>query len=114
MAEWDMIGKWAFIIGIVVAILAAFVPNVVSTSTLVLLLFVLGLLVGFLNVAKKDSHTFLLGVITLIVIGAATLSALDVLGVLGNYLGSILGNFVAFVVGAGLVVSIKAVFETSR
>ena len=109
----DMVGKWSFIIGLVIAILAAFI-TVVSDVLFLLILFVLGLLVGFLNVTNKNSSTFLLGVITLLLLGAGSLGALSVLGVVSGYLESALGNFIAFVGAAGLVVSIKAVFETSR
>lgn len=110
----DMIGKWSFLVGLVIAILAAFV-TVVSSPVLLLILFILGLLVGFLNITKKNSSTFLLGVITLLLLGAGSLSALSALSVtISSYLGSALGNFIAFVGAAGLVVSIKAVFETSK
>ena len=108
-----MIGKWSFIVGLIIAILAAFI-SIVSDTILLLMLFILGLLVGFLNVTRKNSTMFLLGVITLLLLGAGSLGALSIFGFLGDYLQSALGNFIAFVGAAGLVVSLKAIFETGR
>ena len=113
MTNWNQIGKWSFILGLVIAILAAFV-TVVSDSTLLFVLFILGLLVGFLNIASKDSMKFLLGLVALFLIGVSSLGALAVLGSIETFLVSILENFLAFVGAAGLVVSVMVILETSR
>ena len=113
MTNWNLIGKWSFTIGLVIAILAAFIP-VVSDSTVLLVLFHLGLLVGFLNIASKNSTKFLIGLIALFLIGVSSIGALAIFGSIETYLASILGNFLAFVGAAGLVVSIIVILETSR
>ena len=113
MTNWSTVGKWSFTLGLVVAILAAFI-TAVDAAIVFLVLFVLGLLVGFLNIAEKDSTRFLTGLIALFLIGVSSLGALAVFGNVETYLTSILGNFLAFVGAAGLVVSIKTVFDTSK
>ena len=65
-------GRWAFIVGLVLAILAAYI----SISNVALILFVLGLIAGFLNVSEKESHQFLLGVVALLLVGVAGLQSL--------------------------------------
>jgi uncharacterized membrane protein len=106
------IGKWAFLAGLVIVVLASFLTA--YGTVVALILFLLGLVVGFLNISEKDSNKFLVANITLLTGGIASMSALSMLGVLSTYLVRILANFVAFVSAAALVVAIKAIFETSK
>ncbi len=98
------IGRWAFLGGLVLAILAGFT----AVPYLAVLLFVLGLIVGFLNITEKESTSFLVAVITLLVIGVASLE----FGKLNPVIAPILNSFIAFVAAAGLVVAIKQVLAT--
>ena len=108
----ELIGKWAFLIGIIIAVLAGFVTGYATTFALVL--FLLGLIVGFLNISEKESTHFLIAAIALLTGGIASISAISMLGVSIDYVNTIIGNFVAFVSAAALVVAIKAIFETSK
>ncbi len=108
----DMIGKWAFLIGLILAVIAGFITGYAQYIALVL--FILGLVVGFLNVSGKDAQKFLISVVALLLLGVGSISALAVLGIVSTYVNSILGNFIAFVGAAGLVVAIKSVVETSK
>ena len=102
-----IIGRWAFIGGIILSLLAGFSQS----SVWLTVLFVLGLIVGFLNIAERESVPFLVAVITLLLIGAVGLQA----GKLAYpALVSILNNFVAFVAAAGLVVAIKQIVATAK
>jgi uncharacterized membrane protein len=112
--ELDRVGKWAFSVGLVGAILAAFTSSIVNSTTILLILFILGLLVGFLNIDKKNITEFLVAVIALLVLGVSSLGALSVIGTTLGYLEAILGNFITFVGAAALVVSIKAIIVTSK
>ncbi len=106
-----LIGKWAFIIGLIIGVIAGFITG--YAVTVASILFVLGLIVGFLNISENESTKFLIAVIALLTGGIASISAISMLGVSINYASSIIGNFVAFASAAALVVAIKAVFETS-
>lgn len=107
-----MAGKWSFIGGLIIAVLASFIQG--YPGVMALLLFLLGLAVGFLNVSEKDSQKFLLGAIAILVGGVATLNTVTVLGNVSSMLVSVMTNFVAFVGAATLVVAVKVIFETSR
>jgi hypothetical protein len=72
---------------------------------------ILGLVVGFLNVAEKNVVKLLVAIIALLAVGTATVNVIPALDV---YLVNILQNFVAFVGAAGLVVAVKAVVETTK
>ena len=112
--ELDVIGKWAFIVGLVIAILAALVTNVLQASTVLLILFILGLIVGLLNINKKNTTEFLVAVIALLTVGGLGALSVGLLATPIMYLESMLSNFIAFVAAAALVVSIKAVIVTSK
>jgi hypothetical protein len=96
------IGRWAFVIGVLISIIAGLggvIPALVS------ILFILGLIVGFLNVGEGESTHFLVAVITLLLIGVAGVQL-----PLGRFTSQIVGiiqNLIAFVAAAGLVVAIK-------
>lgn len=100
------VGRWALIIGIILAVLAGF--TAIPSSAVIL--FVLGLIVGFLNIQEKESTPFLVGVIALMVIGLSGLQ----LGTLTLTVILILENFLAFVSAAGLVVAIKQVLAAIK
>lgn len=101
-----IIGHWAFIGGLIVAVLAGFV----EVPALPLVLFVLGLIVGFLNITEKENTPFLVAVIALLLIGVAGLQ----LGKLTPIVVPILENFIAFVAAGALIVAIKQVIVLAK
>lgn len=110
------VGKWAFLIGVLLSILSAFTTNVVAPSIMVAVLFVVGLIVGFLNIERKSRSTFLIAVLLLLVLGVGGISALSGITFLGiyDYVATMLAGFVTFVGAAGLVVAIKMILNTNE
>jgi hypothetical protein len=102
-----MLGKWAFVIGLVLAVLAGlfFQP-----TWAIWVLAILGMIVGLLNVTAKDTRGFLLAAIAL----TLSATALNTLPVVGTALSFILPFVVAFVAAAMIVVAFKELFETAR
>ena len=100
------IGHWALIVGIGLAIIAGFAV----IPALPIVLFVLGLIVGLLNVKEKESTPFLVAAIALLLIGVAGLQ----LGGLTPIIASILNNFIAFMAAAALVVAIKQILAVAK
>ena len=107
----EAIGKWAFLIGIIIAVIAGLVQGVYTLPYLTLILVVLGLIVGFLNISEKNVVKLLVALIALMSVGSMTLL---VIPTIGSILNAILTNFVVFVGAAALVVSVKAIIETSK
>jgi hypothetical protein len=101
------VGKWAFIIGLVVA---GVVGLFFQVGWVVWVLAILGVIVGFLNVTAEETQSFLLAAI------AFTLSttALNTIPFVGGTIGNILGYVAAFVAGATIVVAVKTMFVTAR
>ena len=104
------VGKWAFLAGILLAVLAGFftIPYVMT------ILAILGLIVGFLDITSRESHKYLMSVVALLVIGAASISAFSALGNFYGLSESIITNVIAFVGASGLVVAIKEILTVGR
>jgi len=101
------IGKWAFIVGLVISVLAGIF---LQPDWAIWILAILGVIVGFLNVTAEDTRGFLLAAIAL----TLSATALNTLPVVGKAFELILPFVVAFVSGAMLVVAIKELFQTAR
>ncbi len=94
-----ILGRWAFIGGIILAILSAFfvIPEIE------ILLFGLGVIVGLINIQEKESVSFLVSVIALLVIGVAILQ----IGGLTEAAVKVLSQILTFISAAAFVVAIK-------
>lgn len=105
--DTDRIGKWAFIVGLVIAVLAGlfFQP-----AWAIWVLAILGVIVGLLNVTAEDTRGFLLAAIAL----TLSATALNTMPVLGTAFSLVLPFVVAFVAGATIVVALKELFQTAR
>jgi hypothetical protein len=108
------VGGWAFILGVIIAIIAGLAAGMVDTVTagyITLVLVVLGLIVGMLNVGDKEVQAYLIAAIALMAVGTANLLAIPYIGM---YLALIVQNIAAFVAPAALVVALKAVYNIAR
>jgi hypothetical protein len=101
------IGKWAFIFGLVIAVLAGLL---FQPDWAIWVLAILGVIVGFLNITAEDTRGFLLAAIGL----TLSATALNTLPVLGKAFSLILPFVVAFVAGATIVVAFKELLQTAR
>lgn len=103
------VGNYSFIIGVIIAIVLGIISLGAATAWLASLLVILGLIVGFLNVAGKETKEFLL-VATVLIIAAGMGGASATLGgvqYIGQYLSGIFTQVLAFVVPATVVVALK-------
>lgn len=101
------VGKWAFIVGLVIAVAAGLGFD---QSWVGWVLAVLGLIVGFLNVGDKETHGFLLAAIALIVAA----NAVGGLPYIGGYATNIIAYLIAFLSAAVLVVALKSLFALTK
>jgi len=110
---YEKIGGWAFILGVVIAIIAGLASgalDAVSAGYVTLALVVLGLIVGFLNIGDKEVNDFLIAAIAVVLLGTANLAVIPLIGI---FLASMVLNVAAFVAPAALVVALKAVYALS-
>jgi len=113
------VGEYAFIIGVIIAVIlgiaGAYMGNV-ALAWLTSILVVLGLIVGYLNVAGKDTKDFLL-VATVLIIAVFAGGASNALGgvvYIGAFLKGIFNAILAFTIAATIVVGLKEVFALAK
>jgi len=100
------IGKYAFLGGVVLAIVMAFV----SIPSGALILAVLGLVVGFLNITSSESQGFLVAAMALML----TATSAGIIPEVGGAITAVTVNLVAFVAPAALLVALKSLTDSSR
>lgn len=110
------VGNYSFIIGVIIAIVLGIVSLGAATPWLASLLVILGLIVGFLNVADKETQEFLVVAAVLIITAGLGGAGATLAGVefIGTYLQGIFTQVLAFVVPATVVVALKDVWRLGQ
>lgn len=109
------IGYYAFLLGILIAVIAGLVAaagqlDALAAGTVGLVLIILGLVVGLINLIEKDVTAFLLAVVALTAVGA-TAGGLSLIPYIGTPLASVVNYIAAFVTPAAVVVAIKTIWD---
>jgi hypothetical protein len=120
----NSVGAWAFLIGVVLAILIGLSTTVLAFPTLVTysaqiyaILVILGLIVGFVSVPSKDSQTFLWAGTVLVVISRFGMDSItgSLIGIgIGDAVSSTFAALLALFVPATIVVALKTVFSIAK
>ncbi len=112
-------GAYAFLIGVVLAVmLGMFNESLESAGGLFYTALVLiGLIVGAMNAGDKNSQTFLLASLSIVIVGAMGLEPLKYIAT-NNYvvdsLRNVLGTLLLLFVPATIVVALKTVFSMAK
>ncbi|OGF22492.1 hypothetical protein A2Y83_05475 [Candidatus Falkowbacteria bacterium RBG_13_39_14] len=104
MIDFIKIGHWSFIGGLVLAALAAFL----QLPYIAIILFILGLIVGFLNIKETENVSLLVAIISLLIIGFV-FSQNAQLSRSFPFIEVLLNNLVTFISAAGIVIAIKQI-----
>ena len=102
-----MLGRWAFLIGVVLAVIFGFIS---AGTWLSWLLVVIGLVVGLVNISDKEVGEFLTAGTVMVLMGyfgGQTLSSVV-------YLSTIFNNILTLFVPATIVVAVKSVLSLAR
>lgn len=120
----NSIGAWAFLIGVVLAIIVGLATTIVSIPTLVAhsaqiyaILAILGFIVGFATVPGRDSQTFLWTGAILVVVSSLGMNSVrsSLIGVgIGDAVSSIFGALLAMFVPATIIVALKTLFSVAK
>ena len=102
------LGGWAFIIGVIIAVLIGLFGTL--NSLWLGIIVVLGLLVGFLNVNSAESTDYLLAAVALVIVAAFGRDVMSSIPLLSGVLEAIM----ALVVPATVIVSLKAIYSLAR
>ena len=110
----NMIGSWAFTIGVVVALLLGFLSSMFSAGAqqwLGIALVVIGIVVGLLNISGSETHQFLITAAILVFVSG---SGAGVLGSVWMPLASAFQYLMILFIPAAIVVAVKSVFALAR
>ncbi len=114
----NLIGAWAFFLGIVLSVLVGIFSGNKSNEAVLGILAILGLVVGFF-VAERDVQTFLFASVALVLVSFTGLQgivlAAAIKGIaIGQIISSILGALLVLFVPATIVVALKTVFSIAK
>ena len=119
MSNPAKVGGLLFILGVIVAVVVGMLtPSKISATPppeLISLLTLLGLLVGLFNITRKETTTFLLAGVSLIIaagVGSSMLAPAYQVGV--KNLSSMLFSILTFVIPAIIMVSLKTIWVLEK
>ena len=112
-------GAYAFLIGVVLAVgLGLFNDSLEYAGGLFYSALVLiGLIVGAMNISDKNSQTFLIASLSIVIVGALGVDALKYIttnNIAVNSLRSVLGSLSLLFIPATVVVALKTVFSIAK
>ncbi len=116
----NVVGAWAFLIGIVLALLGGVLSALFGNwNPFVLgLLMVIGLVVGFIGVTPNDLQKFLMVTVSLVIVsyaGSAGVKNIEFLEwQIGKVVSSTLAGLLVLLVPATVVVAIRSLFSVSQ
>jgi hypothetical protein len=102
------VGRWAFALGIIFALVLGLLGNI--NEIWIIILIVIGLIIGILNITEKETTSFLVsGVILIIVsvLGGSTFYNIQ-------FLGQVLDALLMIFIPATVIVAIKNIFNLAK
>ena|SRR3989344_665322 len=117
-AKENVIGAWAFLAGVVLAVVVGVFTRGNINLFVIGVLAVLGIIVGYF-VAEKDVQTFLFASVSIVIVSFAGIQGLVISAAvsglsIGKIVSSTLGALLVMSVPATVVVAIKTVFSLAK
>lgn len=116
-----VLGAWAFLIGVILALVIGLFSTRLGTSansTILIILIVAGIIIGLFNISDKESQGFLFAALALIIVSFMGQGAISVLGSVGYGVGDalkgILNALLILFVPTTIIVALKLVFDIAR
>ncbi|MFH1608217.1 MAG: hypothetical protein ABIA78_03720 [archaeon] len=127
-AKENNIGAWAFLVGVALAIVIAFIKTFSITAfatfnqLFYIMLILMGIIIGSINVRTKDVNTFLLAGTVLVIVSkfglegvidrlGGSLLNISTLSLLGQ---EIFGGLLVLFIPAVIIVALKTVFSITK
>lgn len=123
MAVEDKYGEWAFLLGVILAVVVGLFSSQLGSNIIGIVygvLVLLGLVVGFLNIREKEINSFLIAAIALLLAANSWQPVTDIfttiMGEVGsalivNWIRGFFGALVAFISPAAFIVALKAIYN---
>lgn len=117
-ARENLVGAWAFLVGVILAVLVGLFAGKNLSPIILYILAGLGIVVGYF-VAEKDVQTFLFASVSLVLVTYAGVQGLVLSAALsginiGNILSAMMGALLVLFVPATIIVALKTVFSIAK
>ena len=109
-----LVGSWSFLIGLVLAILMGLGLSGAYASTLVWVIFLLGIVVGLLNITHDETNAFLVSGTVLVIVSSLGAAAVESVTIVNYSMAALLKGVLTLFVPATIVVALKSVFQLAR
>jgi hypothetical protein len=103
----NMLGSWSFLIGVILAVVFGFLGSVTQVTTI---LFVIGIIVGLLNISDEEAKPFMMAGVVLVIVGTLGQSVVSTVARLDGVLQALTIIFVP----ATIIVALKSVFSMAK
>ncbi len=115
----NLMGAYAFSIGVILAVILGFFNKSLeyADGLFYSVLILIGLIVGYVSVSDKNSSTFLLASLTIVIVGGVGTEPLLFVAkqnVVVNLLRNILATLMVLFVPATIIAALKTVFASAR
>ena len=111
----NYLGSLSFLFGAVIAVIIGLItPGSFSSTTLTSLLILLGVIVGFLKITTKETTSFLLATVSLVLVSAIGGSVMRQVTYIGPYIESVLLSILTFVIPATVIVALRTVYSLAE
>lgn len=109
-----LVGSWSFLIGLVLAVLLGLGLGGAYASTLVWVIFLLGIVVGLLNITHDEANAFLVSGTVLVLVSYLGAAAVESVTIANYSMAALLKGVLTLFVPATIVVALKSVFQLAR
>lgn len=107
-------GAWAFLIGVILAVIVGAASQGNLNATWVSILVLLGLIVGFLNVTDKEVTPFMMAGTVLVIVTSLGGNVLEGIAGVGGLLSGAFSGVNLLFVPATIIVALKSVFTLAK
>jgi hypothetical protein len=106
--DWLKFGHFAFLVGLLIAVIAGIVLP--SNKDVAIVLILIGFIVGLVNITAKEANSFLIAYVALIV----SAGALELIPLLGIFLKTMVDYILALTAPAAIVVALIRIYELAE
>ncbi|MEK6901064.1 MAG: hypothetical protein AABX37_01860 [Nanoarchaeota archaeon] len=111
----QLLGSWSFLIGLILAVVLGLGLSFAEAyqGTLIWIVFLLGIVVGLLNITNNEVSSFLTSGTVLVLISFLGVQV-GVFDAVASVISSVLKGILTLFVPATIIVALKAVFSLAR
>ena len=107
------LGKYAFAIGVLAALMFAFINMNELPKEFGAFLIVVGVIIGLINITHKERNLFLIATIALIVTNGANIGSLELWNI-GRFLQAFIWNLTILFAPAAVIIALEAIYSLAK